>query len=173
MLLIKVFPKIPKAHPNSLYFGLNGRPLSVTTSWTDFSVQNLVFWQFIWIFSDKNRLKIQYLLHPKSKTYKISSIKSHSSRSFQQYQRHIPILILELNGKPSSVTTFSTDFSFQNLVFFVVYLNLQQQKSLKIQYLRHPVSKSYKRNSIKSCSSRSFQQHQTHIPILLKCSFMI
>jgi hypothetical protein len=25
--------------------------------------------------------------------------------------------MLELNGKPSSVTTFSTDFSFQNLVF--------------------------------------------------------
>jgi hypothetical protein len=26
--------------------------------------------------------------------------------------------MLELNGKPSSVTTFSTDFSFQNLVFW-------------------------------------------------------
>jgi hypothetical protein len=25
--------------------------------------------------------------------------------------------MLELNGKPSSVTTFSTDFSFQDLVF--------------------------------------------------------
>jgi len=25
--------------------------------------------------------------------------------------------VLELNGKPSSVTTFSTDFSFENLVF--------------------------------------------------------
>jgi hypothetical protein len=25
--------------------------------------------------------------------------------------------MLELNGKPSSATTFSTDFSFQNLVF--------------------------------------------------------
>jgi hypothetical protein len=26
-------------------------------------------------------------------------------------------IMLELNGKPSSVTMFSTDFSFQNLVF--------------------------------------------------------
>ncbi len=26
-------------------------------------------------------------------------------------------IMLELDGKPSSVTTFSTDFSFQNLVF--------------------------------------------------------
>jgi hypothetical protein len=25
--------------------------------------------------------------------------------------------MLELNGKPSSITTFSTDFSVQNLVF--------------------------------------------------------
>jgi hypothetical protein len=26
-------------------------------------------------------------------------------------------IMLEFNGKPSSVTTFSTDFSFQNLIF--------------------------------------------------------
>jgi rRNA maturation endonuclease Nob1 len=40
-------------------------------------------------------------------------------------------IMLELNnGKQSSVTTFSTDFSFQNLVFGI-YLNFQQQKSLK------------------------------------------
>jgi rRNA maturation endonuclease Nob1 len=37
--------------------------------------------------------------------------------------------MLELNGKASSVTTFSTDFSFQNLVF-EIYLNFQWQKSL-------------------------------------------
>jgi hypothetical protein len=29
--------------------------------------------------------------------------------------------MLELNGKPSSVTTFSTDFSFQNLVFWNLF----------------------------------------------------
>jgi hypothetical protein len=29
--------------------------------------------------------------------------------------------MLELNGKPSSVTTFSTDFCFQNLVFSTLF----------------------------------------------------
>ncbi len=46
-----------------------------------------------------------------------------------------------------SVTTFSTDFSFQNLVFGI-YLNFQWQKSLKKQYLPHSESKSYQINSI-------------------------
>ncbi len=45
--------------------------------------------------------------------------------------------MLELNGKPLSVTTFSTNFSFQNLVFWNL-LNFQQQKSFKKQYLPHP-----------------------------------
>jgi hypothetical protein len=31
-------------------------------------------------------------------------------------------IMLELNGKPSSVTTFSTDFSFQNLVFLFIWI---------------------------------------------------
>ncbi len=30
-------------------------------------------------------------------------------------------IMLELNGKPSSVTTFSTDFSFQNLIFCNIF----------------------------------------------------
>jgi hypothetical protein len=51
-----------------------------------------------------------------------------------------------------------------------IYLNFQQQKSLENQYLPHSESKSYQINSIKSCSSRSFQQHQRHIPIPLKFS---
>jgi hypothetical protein len=49
--------------------------------------------------------------------------------------------------------------------FFGIYLNFQWQKSLKTQYLPHSESKSYQINSIKSCSSRSFQQHQRHILI--------
>ncbi len=49
--------------------------------------------------------------------------------------------------------------------FFGIYLNFQQLKSLKNQYLPHSESKSYQINSIKSCSSRSFQQNQRHIPI--------
>jgi hypothetical protein len=52
--------------------------------------------------------------------------------------------------------------------FWGIYLNFQWQKSLKNQYLPHSESKSYQTNSIKSCSLRSFQQHQRHIPIPLK-----
>ncbi len=57
--------------------------------------------------------------------------------------------------------------------FFGIYLNFQRQKSLKSQYLPHSECKSYQINSIKSCSSRSFQQHQRHIPIPPKFSAMI
>jgi len=46
---------------------------------------------------------------------------------------------------------FSTDFSFQNLVFFGIYVNFQWQKSLKNQYLPHSESKkSYQMNSTQS-----------------------
>ncbi len=48
----------------------------------------------------------------------------------------------ESNGKPSSGIKFSTDFSFQNLVF-EIYLNFQWQESLKNHYLPHSESKSY------------------------------
>jgi len=57
--------------------------------------------------------------------------------------------------------------------FFGIYLNFQQQKSLKNKYLSHSESKSYQMNSIKSCSSRSFQQHQRHTPIPPKNLAMI
>jgi hypothetical protein len=50
--------------------------------------------------------------------------------------------MLELNGKPSSVTMFSADFSFQNLVFWNLLI-FQHQKSLKNQYFPHFESKSY------------------------------
>ncbi len=55
--------------------------------------------------------------------------------------------------------------------FFGIYLNFFSSRNhLKNQYLPHFESKSYQINSIKSCSSRSFQQHQRHIPIPPKCS---
>jgi hypothetical protein len=57
--------------------------------------------------------------------------------------------------------------------FFGIYLSFQRQKSFKNQHLSHSESKSYQINSIKSCSSRSFQQHQRHIPIPLKFSATI
>jgi hypothetical protein len=40
-------------------------------------------------------------------------------------------IMLELNGKPPSVTMSSTDFSNSKTWFFGIYLNFQQQKSLK------------------------------------------
>jgi hypothetical protein len=64
-------------------------------------------------------------------------------------------IMFELNGKPSSVNAFSTDFSFQNLVFWNLF-EFQCQQSLKSQYLPHSKSKTYHINSIKSCSSISF-----------------
>jgi hypothetical protein len=57
--------------------------------------------------------------------------------------------------------------------FFGIYLNFQWQKLLKNQCLPHSESKSYEKNSIKSCSSRSFQEHKRHIPIPPKFSAMI
>jgi hypothetical protein len=56
---------------------------------------------------------------------------------------------------------------------FGIYLNFQWQNSLKNQYLPHSDPKSYQINSIKSCPSRSFQQHQRHIPIPPKFSAII
>jgi hypothetical protein len=70
-----------------------------------------------------------------------------------------------------SVAESSTNFSFQNLIFFGIYLKFQhQKKSLLNQYLPHSESTSYQINSIKPDSSRSFQQHQRHIPIPPKIS---
>ncbi len=57
--------------------------------------------------------------------------------------------------------------------FFGIYLNFHWQKSLSNQSLTHSESKSFQINSIKSCSSRSFQQHQKHIPIPPKFSATI
>jgi hypothetical protein len=76
---------------NEIMLELNGKPSGVTTFSTDFSLQNLVFLEFIWIFSSRNHFKIKYLSHLESKSYQVNSIKSSSSRSFQQHQRHIPI----------------------------------------------------------------------------------
>ncbi len=54
--------------------------------------------------------------------------------------------------------------------FFEFYLNFQRQKSFKNQYLPYSESKSQQINSIKSCSSRSFEPCQRHITIPRKFS---
>jgi hypothetical protein len=56
-----------------------------------------------------------------------------------------------------SVTTSSTDISFENLVFWNLFEFSVAEITFKNQYhLPHSESKSHKINSIKSCSSRSF-----------------
>jgi len=65
---------------------------SVITSTTDSSFKNLVFLEFISIFSGKIHLKINisHILNP-NLTKKISLNPAHQDLSFQQHQRHIPI----------------------------------------------------------------------------------
>jgi hypothetical protein len=72
--------------------------------------------------------------------------------------------MLELNGKPSSVTTFSTKLSFQNFVLKKSF-QFSVTKIAKIPYFPHSKSKSHDINSIEFELSRSFQQHQSHITI--------
>jgi hypothetical protein len=69
-----------------------------------------------------------------------------------------------------SVTMSSTDFSFQNRVFFVIIWIWIGRNHFLNQYLSHSASNLTK---YKSCSSSSFQQHQSHIPIPPKISAII
>jgi len=77
--------------------------------------------------------------------------------------------MLELNGKPSSVTTFSTIYSLQNLGLG----NLFEFSMAKITLKSLSPTLSIQINPIKFYSSRSFQQHQKHIPIPLQFLAMI
>jgi hypothetical protein len=71
---------------------LNGKPFKCYHILNRFLLSKPGFLEFIWIFSGRNHLKMsKYLPHSESKSYQINSIKSCSSRSFQQHQRHIPI----------------------------------------------------------------------------------
>jgi len=79
--------------------------------------------------------------------------------------------MLELNVKPSSVTTFFNWFCLPYLVFWNLFEFSVAQITLKS--ISPTLSKSYQINSIESCSWRSFQQHQRHIPIPPKFSATI
>jgi hypothetical protein len=54
------------------------------------------FLQFFWIFSHKNSLKNQYLPYLSSENCEINSVKSDSSRAFQQHQESPQISIIFL-----------------------------------------------------------------------------
>jgi hypothetical protein len=80
-------------------------------------------------------------------------------------------------------SNFGKDFKFVDGTFGLVLdlvLHISRplvpgylEKSLKNQFLPHSELKSYQIDSIKSSSSRFFQQHQRHIPIPPKFSAMI
>ncbi len=91
------------------------------------------------------------------------SLQSILTSSWHWMPSHVSISILIYFILVWPVPLSSTDFSFQTWVL-EIYLNFQQEKWVETQSLPHSESKSYKINSIKSCSSRSFQQHQWHIP---------
>jgi len=57
--------------------------------------------------------------------------------------------------------------------FFAIYLNFQQQNSLKNQYLPQLSSENCEINSIKSDSPKAFQKHQEHLQIPMKFSVSI
>ncbi len=74
-----------------------------------------------------------------------------------------------------SITTSSTDFFPSKTWFFweFIWIFPAIKITWKINNLPHSESKSHQINSIKSCcSSRSFHQHQRHIPIPPKFSAM-
>jgi len=111
---------------------------SVTTSSTHFPFQNLVFLEFIWIFSSRNSFKIKYLPY----LTKINSIKSCSSRSFN-----------------------NTKGTFQFLLYFQLWFNLIFRVKI-IQYSRtfaSQVQMSWNQAHAPHPSSlRAFQRHQEH-----------
>jgi hypothetical protein len=140
----------------------------------------------------KKSFNIQELLYSKSKRHGTKPMHPSSSRAFQRHQEHnlkhlssVDLIITKQNKIPSFIdrlvwlVLLAQVFSRSQLIFpskawlFEIYLNFQWQKSLKNQYLPHFESKSYQINSIKSCSSSSFQQHQMHIPIPPKFSARI
>jgi hypothetical protein len=103
-----------------------------------FPFQNLVFWNLFEFSLAEITLKINisHILNPN--LIKINSIKSCSSRSFQQHQKHNPMNSFEI-------------LSYDLISFSVKIL-------FNIQELLHYKSKHHETLS----SSRAFQRHQEH-----------
>jgi hypothetical protein len=78
---------------------------------------------------------------------------------------------------PTSVTTSSTDFSFQNLVFLgnlFEFFNSRNHLNINISHILNPnLTYQIKIPLNPAHQSRSFQQHQRHIPIPPKFSATI
>ncbi len=82
---------------------LNGEASSVTTFSTDFSFQNLVFWEFIWIVSGRNHLK-----NPISPTFWIQILPN-------KFHSILPMKIFPTTPKAHS--NFSQIFSYDLFSF--------------------------------------------------------
>ncbi len=96
------------------------------------------FFEIYWIFNGRNHLKINI-----SQSYQINSIKSCSSRSSQEHQKHIPI--------PSKFSA-TIQFNFQ-------------WKKFNIQKLLHRKSKGHRTKQMPT-SSRAFQDTKNMIWII-------
>ncbi len=84
---------------------------------------------------------------------------------FLQHPQCLDYLIISVTVPLAQVLPRPQLILPSKICVFGIYLNFQRHKSLKNQNLSQSESKSYQINSIKSCSSRSFQEHQRHIPI--------
>jgi hypothetical protein len=114
-------------------------------------------------------LKIWYLPHPKSKTYELNFIKScywdlsnsipmaHPNSSYLNWMVDLQIWPCSQLISPSKTWSFVINLNFQ-------WQKITQKSNIP-QILSPNLTKTY---SIKFCSSRSFQQHQRHIPIPLR-----
>ncbi len=71
---------------------------------------------------------------------------------------------------PSVLPCPQVIFPSKTLVFWNLFEFSVAEITKKNQYLPHSESKSYQIKSIKSCPSRSFQEHQRHVPIPPKFS---
>ncbi len=102
------------------------------------------FWEFIWIFSSRNhQLKINISHILKSKSYQINSMKSCSSRSFQE--------------TPKAHSNSSEIFNYYLFSFNFIF---SEKKSFNIQELLHCQSKSHGTKPMHPFLSRAFQRHQ-------------
>ncbi len=99
-------------------------------------MHNSYIWVVFWVLVHGSVNLIETIFHSVSrvkaymKSQKASCVVIHWPPNNQIWKEIMP----ELNDKPSSVTAFSTDFPFQNLVFWNLF-EFSAQKSLSLTFL--------------------------------------
>ncbi len=129
-------PKIWK----EIMLELNAKPSSVTTSSTDFSFQNLVFWN-LFEFSAAE-ITWKYI----SPTFWMQIVPN---------KFHLNFLIKIFLTIPKAHSNSSKNFSYDLISFLV-------KKSFNVQELLHHKSKQHETNRMHPCSSGTFQKDQEH-----------